>query len=222
MSDLVITGTQEGYGTTMGSLRSDVDNLAGLDLETDERDRLINSAYHELCVRGEWCRARLEFGPGVAGQQDYPIPDGVSRLLTVSVGGVPYTHGSEDEYEHLIAGNLRLTGPGGLFWLQHTEDGVEELSVYPTPGEGVPIQVLVITAPTPLEEDADTPSVPEEYRSAILDWVCAYEQGYQEDELDRRTFYQQEFERKVAGLKALRLSRGGRGTAQIKIAGIHF
>lgn len=207
---------------TFGTLRSDVDELAGLDLEEAERDRLINEAVADLCIRTEWTRATVNLGPTVAGQEDYDIPPEVNRVLKLSVGGVPYTRGSEAQKELLDLGDLRLRGRGGLFWSSFGPTGIEQVSLYPAPqSPGQPINALSVIYPEPMTEDTDEPPVPREFRSAILDWVCAYAQGYQEDGLEARAFFQQEFDRKASSLKALRNSRVGRGPAQMQIAGYH-
>lgn len=92
---------------TFGDLRSALDDLAGVDLDDDQRDDLINEAHRELAVRSEWYRATITIA-GVTDQEAYTLPSDVYRILNLRVDGEaykprPFQRGQDSNKGHLCA-----------------------------------------------------------------------------------------------------------------------
>lgn len=206
---------------TLADLRSDVDNLAGLDIEPEERDRLLNEGHVELCVRAEWTRALKEVGPTVADQIAYAYPD-ARRILSLSVAGNTYAPTDHESVLSLRAGRLVLR-TDGVWWLSYESDGTRKISLYPTPGTaGVSILAECVVEPAELVNDADEPAVPSDFRQALVDYVASLTLGRQEDDPEARELHQAEFERQVQRLSELANMQEGDGPIQAQIAGVHF
>lgn len=207
---------------TFDSLRSDLDSLVGLDLDTTTRDRLLNEGYVELCLRAEYTRQYREFGPTVAGQSNYTLGTNVDRVIKVSVDGYPLAQGSEEVALKIAIGDLQLEN-AGIWWIDFTSASVEQLAINPTPTEsGQSIQGLIVTAPTELATGSDVPVVPSRFTSAISDYAASRGYGMLEDNPDMAAYYQDQFDRKVQLLGELRFSKQGRGVVQMQVQGYHF
>ena len=100
---------------------------------------------------------------------------------------------------------------------------MEQVSIYPTPnsmGGGLPIIAQSVVYPTPMVADADVPGSPPDSHRGIRDYAMGKIYGGKEDNVDLRTFYEQQFEDQVARLRGHRMMRGGRGQVRMKIEGV--
>lgn len=206
---------------TLAELRQQAVEVAGLDLETDEANALINEAYRELCFQSEWIRGYVPIGPGVAGQDAYDIPARVIRILKLDVDGAPYDPSNIEEIQGLRRGDLSRRS-NGFHWQSYTEDGTEQIGVYPTPSGGEEITIYAVLRPAAdLSDDTDSPVTPPELGDrAILNYVQANVLGDSEDDTERRDYFLGEFGRLALEMKALRFSRTSRKNARVKIRGI--
>lgn len=205
---------------TLAELRSQVIEVAGLDLTATEADALINEAHRALCIQSEWTRAYVELGPGVADQQTYDFPANAQRIFKVSIDGRPLFPSSQEDYERVVLGELQTDE--WWWWITYTDDGSEKVAVYPTPsgGEAITAYCLVYPADS-LTDDGDEPLTPAEPGDrAILNYVTAQVLGNAEDDTERRDYFLGEFARLAQDLRGLRYSRGARKNARIRIRGI--
>jgi hypothetical protein len=173
-----------------------------------------------MCVRAEWTRATLELGPTVDGQATYAFPADASRILTLKVGGYPLAPGDAGMVDDLILDRAYLRAYG-IWYLEHEADGDEVVRIYPTPGPtaaGQALSAYCIVVPEDLELE-DEPKVPADFQSGIRDYAAALIYGYTEDTFDLRQMHYGEFERQTNRLRALRMSRRGRGGVRMRVEG---
>lgn len=206
---------------TFGELRSELDDLAGLDLETGERDRLLNEGHRELACKADWYRATIDLGPTVTDQAAYTLPADVYRIIRLGVNGSPFDLASAEDIERLSIGELQLRGDG-VYELSFSATNDEQVTIYPTPStDGYSISALVVERPALMDDDADEPVVPPEYHRAIVDYARGIAIASGEDVPDERAIYMQSFDRAVESLRRLRNSKGRRGVSQVRVVGIH-
>lgn len=197
--------------STFGDLRSALDDLAGLDLDDDQRDALLNEAHRELAVKSEWYRATIDLGPGVADQEAYTLPDDVYRILDLRISNEAYKPSYQQQADR-IRQNLDTLLVAGIYWMSWGSSNERQVSIYPTVDTGTSIYATVIERPALMDDDADVPVVPEEFRQAIVDKAAAIAYAYSEDNPDLRTYNEDLFDRKVGELRRLVFS-GGRDVA---------
>jgi hypothetical protein len=206
------------------ALRSELDDLAGLDLTTTERDRLLNEGYRKLVCEADWLRAAVEVGPTAVGTDDYALPSTVYRILRLSVNGLPFYPTDEETIQDYTAGDAyyRLPSGSGWYYLTYDSAGAERVSLYPSPTTaGHSIIARAVLRPNLLTADADEPLVPYEYCRYIIEYAKSIAYGSVEDSQDLQAFYRGEFDRGVAELRALRNSKRGRAPVSAKVVGIH-
>lgn len=207
---------------TFETLRSELDDLAGLDLSTAERDRLLNEGYRRLAVESEWTRKTDDIGPTVVDQAAYAVPSDLYRGLRLAVNGVPYYLSDEEDAEQLTRGQ-RNAGSTGIYYTQFDSSGVESYALYPVPTvDGYAVNLTYVYRPAEMDDDADEPAIPSEFHRALVDYARGVAYGSLEDHAELEAFYLDKFARAVAELKALRVMRAGRGPAQMRVQGIHF
>lgn len=206
------------------ALRSELDDLAGLDLSEAERDRLINEGYVKLACESEWARANLDIATTVADQQAYSLPASVYRILRLKVGTLTYYRTDEETVDRYVQGDLyyRLPPGSGWYWISFDAAAAESVSLYPAPTTaGTGIVATVVLRPDDLEDDADEPALPREFHRYILSHAKAEAYGALEDDPEGSQFHRDQFDRGVAELRRLRLSKGGRSPVAAKVKGIH-
>lgn len=209
--------------TDFDALRADFD-LAGLGTEDTERDELLNEGYVELCVRAEWTRKKADIGPTVADQATYAVPSDYHRGLTLTISGRTYTATDEEDGDELTVDRRWLPPGTGVYWTDHDDEGNEVIGVHPTPAsDGLEALLRYVYRPAVLVEDDDEPSVlPIEFRRGIVEYAKSLAYGALEDNSEQEAFYLDKFERIAARLAALRVSRHGRGPAQMRVQGVHW
>lgn len=211
---------------TFEDLRAHVDDILGLDLEAEERDRFLNEAHIELCVRASWTKRRIEFGPAVADQTLYTIPDDFRRsaddALWVGSTSNVYRPGDASVARSLGGSGHYLTADG-IWYIDYDDDGLRKLGVYPVPDVDASIQMLCVVAPALLEEDEDEIAVPAEFAGAITTYVKGVALGDEEDSTAERDAAMADFERQVDRLAQLtNLVESGDGPVQALVKNVHW
>jgi hypothetical protein len=202
-SDAPVAVTPTGTGDfTFGKMRTAMDDLAGLDLDDEQRDDLLNQAHRELAVRSEWYRATIELGPGVTEQREYTLPDDVYRILKVTINGEVYKPLTEEAADRLTLGLDSLL-VAGICWMTWGSANERQVGIYPTVSDGTAISARVVERPALMTDDADVPVVPEEFTQAIIDKATGIALGSVEDNPDLRSYYEDQFDRKVGELRRL-------------------
>ncbi len=107
--------------------------------------------------------------------------------------------------------------------MTYSSAGDDKIAVFPTPASsGDEILLSYVYRPAALDSGTDEPACPEEFHRAIVDYASSVRFGAIEDNPELEAFYFDKFERKVAQLGALRLTRGGSQIAQMRVEGIHY
>jgi hypothetical protein len=202
----------------LGQLTADLRGLAGFeDVTEPEVHALLNEADREMCVRSGWTRADLELGPTVADQVAYALPSRVHRPLKVWVNGRKYDPTDEDTIREIQSGELGLRA-NGAWWRSWDANGVESVSIYPTPSGGLSVVALCVVYPASrMEENDDTPASPEIGHRALRDYAASVVYGYSEDNPELRQFHDEQFEQRVEMVRRLQNSRTGRGDVHMRI-----
>lgn len=116
----------------------------------------------------------------VAGQGTYTFPDGILRVQSIYVNGLPVEYKSTQEAEEYI--------------LQYDQSGVQtdipqvwyewggSFTLYPTPNANLTngIKFNYIKAPTPVTSGANSLSIPDVYYNRLIEYVL--QQAYELDE----------------------------------------
>ena len=209
----------------LSQMREQLNGLAGLDLEPEEADQLLNEGYQELTARAEWSRVYYT-DTTVADQEDYTLPANLYRILDVQLSGIPQYLATDEEIAHIRAGNLiqnrDYTG-SNLYWLEGNSSGVDHLTLYPTPTDaGNTILLIYVSIPAALEDDDDTPVIPSTFHRAIVNYAAARAYELLEDDKDLADRHTLDFETGVERLRRLRYSRKGRGATQLRVSGTHY
>lgn len=191
---------------TFGDLRSSVDDLAGVDLDDDQRDDLLNEAHRELAVRSEWYRATITVA-GVTDQEAYTLPSDVYRILNLRVDGEAYKPSFQQQADR-IANGLDTLLVAGIYWMSWGSANERQFSIYPTVDTGTDLSLLVIERPALMDSDDDVPVVPEEFRQSIVDRAVGIALGLSEDNPDLRSYHEDLFDRKIGELRRLTYSTG--------------
>ena len=209
---------------TFGSLRSYVDDLAGLDLTPDERDRLLTEGHRRLCLRAEWTRLDADLGPTVKDQAHYPWPTSLDRILSLWLGNIQYDYSSYEAVRGVLNGSLSFSQPygGGLYYAAFPS-GERSVGLFPVPGEdGLEINIRGVDRPALMTDDADIPAGPPECCQASCDYATAMALGSAEDLDTDREFFTANFERAVQELRTLGIESWSQGPAKIAVAGYDF
>jgi hypothetical protein len=216
--DLVVGPTPSNLPGTFGQMRSDIDNMAGLALTDEERDRLLNEGNLELTTQSEWLRPTLNLGPTTAGVSRYALPDNFWTVKKVVVAGRPFDNATEETVERVTGSGELALNTDGLYWIDYDDIGEEQLALYPTPSANSTLVLRYVARPPLLTEDEDEPVVPK--RRGIVDYAMAIALGVDEDNADLRAYYKSQFDIAVAELKRLRRMRSGGGVRVMRIAGV--
>lgn len=197
----------------LGEIRTEILNLAGLDLTTAEANALANEGDAELCTRAGWSRAEVSLGNTIAGQAVYALPATVFRPLELYVDDVPYVATDKQTVRRISDGQLRRRAKG--LWFLTDAQAVELLPVPTTAGK--PITASAVVYPTPMTADAHEPGSAIPFRRGIIHHVAAVSLGGAEDSRELHAYHRDRFEDYVVRLRAHRLSRTGSGPRQIRV-----
>lgn len=195
-----------GSEYTFGKLRSKMDDLAGIDIDDDQRDDLLNEAHRELAVRSEWFRATIDV-TGVADQAAYSLPADVYRVLNLRVDGEAYKPMYEQQADRIARGIDTLL-VAGIYWMSWSASNERQVSIYPTVADDAEITMLVIERPPLMDDDDDTIVVPDEFGQAIVDRAAGLALGMSEDNPDLRSYHEDLFNQKIGELRRLTYSTG--------------
>lgn len=201
---------------TLAEAVSELEDLHDLDLTEAEAARLLNEAHREMCVRAEWTRKRIEFGPTVADQAAYALPDEVYRPLKVYVEGLPLTPSSEEEVSR-IGTDLRRVARG-LWYIDHDTNGDQAIYVHPVPDAGSALDALCVVYPAVLT-DPDEFGVPFDFQRALINYARGVALGSTDDDLEHMGANIQAFEGEVERLRRHRNARTGSGPVRMRILG---
>jgi len=191
-------------------LRAELNDLAGLDLTTDQANALLSQGHRELCERSEWTQRIYDFGPSIAGTSIYALPSNYYRMLFLQVDGAPYE--SVDRRLLLEMAQGTWAQRDGTYTTTMDAYGTESLLISPVPtADGQLIRGRIVYTPNDLVDGGLQPLVPDSFQRAIIDYVAAVVYGEVEDDSDVADRYLSEFERRLTMLKQLRIARNSRG-----------
>lgn len=208
---------------TLTDYISELDDLAGLDLEEDEAERLINEARRKLLTESEWRRANVEVGPTVADQETYDAPAGLYRILKLKVDGYPCFPIDEQTIDKLKTDpewSYGLPSGAAFYYLTHSSAAAELIGIYPAPSEaGNAIVATIVKEPSDIPSTGEDPDVPTGSQWAIRHYVAAVSYALSEDLKDLADSHRSEFDRAVEELRSLRNKRSRRGPMQARVVG---
>lgn len=192
----------------------------------------LEARYQEMCAESGYTQAIRELGPTVVDQDEYALPDSVTRVIALSVGASrPWTPVKLEDLWALSAGTARLEGGMiGAFaetWSESgaaTAEGVEKVKLYPAPTEAaLDISALCIVAPPPLSlSDNTAPRVPTDFHEYIVDGAIAMGLRRDDSREDEAAPYEARFKDATGRLGMRRRKRVGRGPIQGRVASVHF
>jgi hypothetical protein len=156
----------------------------------------------------------------VAGTATYAVPDDLYKGLRLTVSGRPYLLSNDEDAEYATRGDRGGGAP--IFYETFDEDGVELYGLYPVPTDSdLTIALKYVFFPPDMDDDDDEPPVPENFHRAIAKYAQSVAMGEIEDDPEEETTGVVLFDRAVAELRSLRISRFGRDVAYMRISGIH-
>ena len=192
----------------------------------------LEARYQEMCAESGYTQAIRELGPTVAEQSEYALPDSVTRVIGLQVGGSrPWTPVKLEDLWALSAGTARMEeGMVGAFaetWSESstsTEEGVESVKLYPVPGEAdLDVSAICVVAPPPLSmSDNTAPRVPADFHEYIVDGAIAMGLRRDDSREDEAAPYEARFKDAIGRLGMRRRKRVGRGPIQGRVASVHF
>lgn len=189
----------------------------------------LNARYFELCAESAYSQAQREFGPTVAGQAEYALPDDVVRVKSLRVNGSrPWIPLKLDDVWDLEAGAAQFTmGAVGGFAESFSEtgtilaEGVPYVTLFPVPEEaGQTIKALCIVRPTPLSASDDTPPrLPDDFHEYVVEGAIAMGLRRDDEREDGAAPYEARFKEAIQRLAARQRKRVGRGPIQARVSG---
>lgn len=182
----------------------------------------VNARYRELCVQAKWLKAVVELGPTVAGVATYVLPDNVSEITALQIGGAgEATRLKAEELWTLKAGNGSLDGwPRQAYAPTFSTDGSQQqVEVWPAPAEaGVAVQALAVLVPADLTLEA-SPVVPRDFQDAIVDGAIGLGYLRSDGRADLAAPFEAKFDVAVQRLRRRATTRVGQGPVQIRVVG---
>lgn len=195
---------------------------------TATSDATIRGWIHE-CVqdavgRAKWRKSRVELGPTVAGQAQYPVPASVVGLRALRVGtSAPWSRVSTDELWEIEGGVRRLrAGTPGVFAPEFELDADAVISLYPVPTEGglSILALAAVTAPaiTAVTDPATDLGLPEDLvRPIVVEGPVGIGLERVMERPDLAAPHTARFESAVQELSRRANSRIGRGPVRVPI-----
>lgn len=190
----------------------------------------LEARYQEMCAESGYTQAIRELGPTVVDQDEYALPDSVTRVIALSVGASrPWTPVKLEDLWALSAGTARLEGGMiGAFaetWSEETADaGTEKVKLYPAPTEAaLDVLAICVVSPPALSLSANTaPRVPTDFHEYIVDGAIAMGLRRDDSREDEAAPYEARFKDATGRLGMRRRKRVGRGPIQGRVASVHF
>jgi hypothetical protein len=134
----------------------------------------LNDRLRTLVSESGWVKTLVEIGPTVAGTHQYAVPENVTDIRSILVGGETYTRVGPDQMFAARASGAYVIGAYGAFSPAYNAAGTPVLEIWPTPEEsGQTISALATTSPAALTVETDVPSVPEDMHQALVDGAIA-------------------------------------------------
>lgn len=190
----------------------------------------LEARYQEMCAESGYTQAIRELGPTVVDQDEYALPESVTRVVGLRVGtSRPWTPVKLDDLWALSAGTARLEGGMiGAFaetWSEETADaGTEKVKLYPAPTEAaLDVLAICVVSPPALSLSANTaPRVPTDFHEYIVDGAIAMGLRRDDSREDEAAPYEARFKDAIGRLGMRRRKRVGRGPIQGRVASVHF
>lgn len=190
----------------------------------------LEARYQEMCAESGYTQAIRELGPTVVDQDEYALPESVTRVVGLRVGtSRPWTPVKLDDLWALSAGTARLEGGMiGAFaetWSEETADaGTEKVKLYPAPTEAaLDVLAICVVSPPALSLSANTaPRVPTDFHEYIVDGAIAMGLRRDDSREDEAAPYEARFKDATGRLGMRRRKRVGRGPIQGRVASVHF
>lgn len=190
----------------------------------------LEARYQEMCAESGYTQAIRELGPTVADQDEYALPESVTRVVGLRVGtSRPWTPVKLEDLWALSAGTARLEGGMiGAFaetWSEETADaGTEKVKLYPAPTEAaLDVLAICVVSPPALSLSANTaPRVPTDFHEYIVDGAIAMGLRRDDSREDEAAPYEARFKDATGRLGMRRRKRVGRGPIQGRVASVHF
>lgn len=200
---------------------------------TDETIRTwLDAKHREMLVRAKFRKELVELGPTVAGQQGYDIPDRVSEITALQVGGsAEWTRLKIEDFWALLAQQAALTGGSvGAYAETRTTAtslsgaGNAQVALYPTPtAAGLSITALCVVIPSALTIVPDSSLVvPADFYQPLISGAIGMGLERTDARFDISAGFNAQFEQGVQLLKRRSLTRVGQGPVQFRVAGTHF
>lgn len=191
---------------------------SGFDVARTQAARLLQQGVERFASRSEWIKSERDFGPTVAGQEEYELASEIVKVKGLAVAGTPYV--AVDVltiWQYKIHGLPRRVD--GAYAERFNDDGkIRALGLLPIPDvDGMSIEGLAVLLPNQLEE-ADELPFPADYRRGPLE----YAKGIAYEELDENPEAGAVYLERARGLadelRELSHSRTGSGPAQAPVA----
>ena len=188
----------------------------------------LNARYFELMAESAYSQGIREFGPTVAGQAEYLLPESVIRVKSLRVDGSrPWIPLKLEDVWDLEAGAAQFTlGAVGGFSESFAEvdssgQGFCRVTLFPVPEEsGLTIKALCILRPIPLDVSNNVaPVLPDDFHEYVVEGAIAMGLRRDDEREDGAAPYEARFKEAIQRLAARQRKRVGRGPIQARVAG---
>ena len=188
----------------------------------------LNARYSELSVESAYSQGTREFGPTVAGQADYVLPERVVRVKSLRVNGSrPWIPLKLEDIWDLEAGAAQFSMGGvGGFAENYAEvdssgQGFPRVTLWPVPDTaGQTIKALCILQPIPLDVSNNVaPVLPDDFHEYVVEGAIAIGLRRDDEREDGAAPYEARFKEAIQRLAARQRKRVGRGPIQARVSG---
>lgn len=186
----------------LGQLRTALDQLTGVGMDTSAQTTWINAALHDIASRRDWpwLEGTDSFNTA-AGTASYSLPADWQATRGLLIGGDPaaFVNVAEgDNYDDWDQSEARWS---------FTVDA-DNLTIYPTPGAVVACTHRYVKEEADLSSDSDTPLIPARHHWMVLH-LAAMLVHTRMGNMPAASFHEQQFDRLFdAAVRALNKQRG--------------